>query len=86
MQRATARRGLGGGRWLAAFTRPETRHGLTLIGSNLESDECKPLRLDATAGHFLGIGVPSAQRSGGTVSGHLRLKYRTCHHLEEQMP
>jgi PAS domain S-box-containing protein len=35
--------------------------------SYLESDECKP-ELDEAASHFFRIGVPSAQRSGGTFS------------------
>jgi hypothetical protein len=34
---------------------------------------------------FSRIGVLSAQRSSGTVSSHLRLRYRTCSQPEEQL-
>jgi hypothetical protein len=57
---------------LGALTRSETRHWLTLIQRSLSlflnPTKAKPAQLDDTASHFIRIGVPSAQRSGRTVS------------------
>ena len=56
--------------WIAAITRSETCHRLTLTSSvftlgigRMQSRSC----WRRTASHFPWIGVPSAQRSGGTV-------------------
>jgi hypothetical protein len=54
--------------------------------STFESCECNPAYLDNTESHFPRIGVPSAQRTGDTVSIYRRLKYRSCSPEEEQMP
>jgi len=74
---------------LAALIRFESRHRLSPIEGSPVPDlsSSNAHRLNRTsASHFSGIGVLSAQRSKGTVSSHLRLKYRTCGQPEEQMP
>jgi PAS domain S-box-containing protein len=54
------------------LTRSETRRRLTLIQRSpfltLNPTNASPAQLDEAASHFLSIGVPSPQRSGGTVS------------------
>jgi hypothetical protein len=70
----------------ALVPKPANRLALIHRSLNLESEEYKP-------GPAAGDGEPfprdwstigTAKR--GTVSSHLRLKYRTCSHQEQQKP
>jgi hypothetical protein len=75
---------------LAALIRSESRHRLSPIEESpvpdLNSSNVDPAQPHKSASHFSRIGVLSAQQSKGTVSSHLRLKYRTCSRPEAQMP